>query len=177
RRRVYDALHENHWPTFVRRVVLQPRPTRTPAWRARESVRTREPLWKFWRSSNHNRNRRESLRRLTARRCGEADLCDGAAAILRPERDACVVDIGDPLSNRQAKAGPVSAGPRRVAAIEALEDVRHLVLGNPDTGVGDGEQRALRRIGYRYRDRATGMCELDGVIEEDHRELTHQRLV
>jgi len=87
--------------------------------------------------------------------------------------DVALVSVDDGSGNGKAKTrAPFNgAGSRRVNAVETLEDLWQILFRNANTGIRyhDPDPRRIVRKGQAYR--APRGCVLDGVIQENEKEL------
>src|SRR5918997_2954867 len=104
---------------------------------------------------------RNSSRELFREQQGEGRAFSRRALDLYP----AAVGFGDLARYREAQAG-ATGGPSLIGPVEAIEDERQLVLGDPDSRVRDLQPGPAVSLPDRYRDPAPVRGVLDGVVQE-----------
>src|SRR3990170_1299136 len=96
---------------------------------------------------------------------GEAEAGARASEVLGP--DLAAVGFDDSLGDGQAEAGAASAAVARfLAAVEAVEDPRQVVVGNAVTAVEHVDPDAAWQLLDAEQDRPTGGGVADGVVNQ-----------
>src|SRR6266508_726042 len=105
---------------------------------------------------------------------------DGCRSLpgLALQRDVAAVLPSDPARDRETQAGAARiASPRRVGAVEALEDMPQVVLRDAHAGVAHQDFSSRVMTPQTQRDATAGRCVLECVVDEDQHELLEPVLV
>src|SRR6516164_1073348 len=83
---------------------------------------------------------------------------DATGPGLARDRHPPSVQFGDALDDRQAEADALARGTGRVGPVEPIEEAGQMLWRDPDTGIGDGDDHALRSRGRGYDHAAAFWC-------------------